>query len=337
MNGKHNKQKLINAKANQDDEFYTRYKDIAKEVIHYHDQLKDKIVYCNADGDDSQFVKYFIDNFDIIGLKKLIYTHYVKQDLLSEGQAYKVTYNGKTMSKENLKGDGGYKSPESLRILSEADIVITNPPFSIFRDYFNTLMAYDKDFLIIGSNNAVAYMDVWKHVQAERVNIGIFGGGANFDRPDGTIKGVAIFWYTTLDINSKRPQLELTKTYNAKDYPKYDNYDAINVNRTVHIPKDYKGIIGVPITYLLKHDPKRFEIMGVAKTPLCHDNKVGAERIKYYSDPFKHHKGQVDRAVHLNNSPTVNFKEVPSEPYYTVKGEQGYFKALYVRILIKRR
>lgn len=226
---------LHTAKKKKNDEFYTQYEDVKKEVDHYADQLKDKIIFCNCDdSNQSNFYKYFSDNFEILGLKELI------------------------------SSNADFRSEESIEILKECDIAITNPPFSLFREYIAQLMEYDKKFLVIGNYNAITYKEVFGFIKENKMWLGISPRSMNFKKSDGSIDVVNACWFTNLDNRKRHIDLirdVLYKKYNEVDYPKYDNYDAINVDKTNDIPVDYFGYMGVPITYLTKHNPNQFEII----------------------------------------------------------------------------
>lgn len=253
---------LTRARVNKNDEFYTQYEDIEKEVSNYAGQLDDKVVYCNCDSDESEFVSYFKDNFNELGIKKLVATHYN-----DEGSSYKIVHDGKHTIKLSLKGNGDFRSEECVEILKEADIVVTNPPFSLFREYVAQLVEYEKDFLIMGSFNAVTYVDVFPIIQSGHMKLG-YNSPKDFVQPDGTVKSVYCAWFTTLDVEPNSTLLDLESTYNPDLYPAYDNYKAIEVGRVKSIPKDYDGVMGVPITYLHHHNPDQFEILG-----LCNEIK----------------------------------------------------------------
>lgn len=225
-------QNLHNAKRLKNDEFYTQLVDIEKELIHYKDHFKDKIIYSNCDTEESNFVKYFKDNFETLGLKDFVYT------------------------------SSDFRSPENKIILAEADIVVTNPPFSLFREYVKQLMDYDKKFLIIGSYNAVTYKEIFPLIKDNKIWLGhglvkefLIAGGK-------TQKFGNITWYTNLSHKKRNEKLILYKPYNPEEYPKYDNYDAIEVSKVKDIPMDHAGIMGVPITFMDKFNPEQFEIVG---------------------------------------------------------------------------
>lgn len=264
------------AKSRKNDEFYTLYEDIEKEMKYYTHFFKDKIVYCNCDNHDSNFRKYFFDNFDKLGLKRLICTSYPHGTL--------EDINKDEMRLTVLKGDGDFRSEECIEILKEADIVVTNPPFSLFREFVAQLMEYKKKFLIIGNINAASYKEVFPLIRDNEIWMGasIHSGDREFRVPDDyplnaagyrvdengvkfiRVKGVR--WFTNMDYPQRHEDLILYKTYNPDDYPTYDNYDAINVGVTKEIPRDYAGVMGVPITFLDKFNPDQFEILGLTSS-----------------------------------------------------------------------
>ena len=270
---------LHSAKENKKDEFYTQLSDIEQELRYYKHHFKDKVVYCNCDDPRvSNFFHYFSYNFEKLGLKKLITTCYKSQsmDLFSENNSEQAIYLEYTGDKnENfvpdpeeigikpLKGYGYFRSSESINLLTQADIVVTNPPFSLFREYVAQLIEYDKKFLIIGNINAISYKECFEQIKNNKMWLG-YNCARHFAKPDGSMYETArSFWYTNLDIAKRHEDLILYKTYNEEEYPKYDNYDAINVNKVAEIPMDYTGAMGVPITFLDKYNPDQFEIIGL--------------------------------------------------------------------------
>jgi hypothetical protein len=296
MKNKISNKNLSAARTNKKDEFYTQLSDIEKELKHYKEHFKDKIVYCNCDDPRvSNFFHYFSFNFEKLGLKKLITTCYKNQDMdmFSQNNSEQAIYLEYTGDKNNnnipdkseininyLKGDGDFRSHECIELLKQADIVVTNPPFSLFREYVSQLIEYDKKFLIIGNINAVSYKEIFKLFKENKIWLGasIHSGDREFGVPSYyplnaagvrvdekgnkfiRVKGVR--WFTNLDYKERHENLILYKKYNPKDYPKYDNYDAINVDKTSDIPMDYEGAMGVPITFLDKYNPEQFEIIG---------------------------------------------------------------------------
>ena len=257
---------LHKAKDAKNDEFYTRLIDVSKELMHYEEHFKDKIVLCNCDDPTwSAFWKYFHLNFSALGLKKLISTHYDKKE-----PTYRMEYTGGDDNNIEagvitpLEGDGDFRNQECLDILDEADIVVTNPPFSLFREYVSVLMEHEKRFLIIGNKNAIAYKDFFPLLKSNEVWMG-YTSPYIFDTPNGRTEKLngLTRWFTNLGIAKRNEKLVLQKKYTPEKYPRYDNYDAINVNKLSDIPVDYDGVMGVPITFLEKYNPDEFEILGL--------------------------------------------------------------------------
>lgn len=251
------------AKKAKNDEFYTQLVDIEKEVNNYKKHFKDKVVFCNCDNPEwSNFFKYFNNNFDFLGLKKVITTHYEKGK-----QSYKLelTKQGEVV-KTDLKGDGDFRSDECIEILKEADIIITNPPFSLYRDFIETMIKYDKKFLIIGNYISIICKDIFNLIKENKLWLGI-NNVKDFIEPNGEKKSVYATWFTNIKHNKKNEELLLFKYYkgNELDYPKYDNYNAINIDKVKDIPMDYEGYMGVPITFIDKYNPKQFEIIKFRK------------------------------------------------------------------------
>lgn len=286
------------AKDAKNDEFYTRIEDINEEMNHYEDKFRDKIVFCNCDDPTwSNFWKYFHMNFEYLGLKKLIATHYEA----GEVQTYKIEYTGG--DDENfeagvitpLEQNGDFRSDECIELLKEADIVVTNPPFSLFREYVTTLMAYEKNFIILGNINAITYKEIFPLIKDNKMWLGCrslskdmyFGvpddrrkwlvenkkEGSAYKIIDGVVMGrlASACWYTNIDHSKRHELLETPYLYSKKDdlypdlYPKFDNYDGINVNKNTEIPMDYTGAMGVPITFVGIYNPEQFEIIKFRK------------------------------------------------------------------------
>jgi modification methylase ecoRI len=329
-----NKQ-LTGAKKAKKDEFYTQLADIEVELKHYREHFKGKTVLCNCDDPrKSQFFYYFVLNFHLLGLKKLITTCYKNQDpsLFSEStseQAVYLVYEGEDIGTppdpttaglvRSLEGDGDFRSKECIAFLEEADIVVTNPPFSLFREYVAQLIKYDKKFIIIGNINAVTYKEIFPLIQRDQVWLGpsIHSGDREFEIPSSypleaagsrtdnegrryiRVKGVR--WFTNLDFPQRHEELTLYKKYSPEGYPHYDNYDAINVDKVADIPCDYDGVMGVPITYLDKHNPDQFEI--------------------------------------LDANDFIIRDQAPKKPHGLIKDKDGYVKGriVYARILIRNR
>lgn len=299
------------------DEFYTQMNDISAELKHYKNHFRGKVVFCNCDDPyESNFFKYFALNFNALGLKKLIATCYNgspvsgNELLIDFGDTTddpkKIAYKVEITAVPDLNGDGAidladvrcllqndcntitilqgngdFRSPECIALLKEADIVVTNPPFSLFREYVAQLVKYDKKFLIIGNVNAVTYKETFALIKENKVWMGasIHSGDREFRIPDNypmtavgqridengikyvRVKGVR--WFTNMDYPQRHENLILYKKFSPEEYPKYDNYNAVNVNATADIPADYDGTMGVPITFLDKYNPEQFEIVGL--------------------------------------------------------------------------
>jgi hypothetical protein len=296
MTVKAKNQNLQQARRSKQDEFYTQLSDIEKELKHYKQHFKGKVVYCNCDDPHvSNFFHYFSYNFEKLGLKKLITTCFKSRDmeLFSRNDSERAIFleyagdkNGNNVpdtaeiGKRYLKGDGDFRSQESIELLKQADIVVTNPPFSLFREYVAQLVEHDKKFLIIGNVNAITYKEIFQLIKDDKLWLGpsIRSGDREFGVPDDypllaagfridaagkkyiRVKGVR--WFTNLDFKERHEEQVLYKTYSRDAYPTYDNYEAIEVGKTKDIPLDYKGIMGVPITFLDKYNPDQFEIVG---------------------------------------------------------------------------
>lgn len=255
--GKSANENLHKAQATKNDEFYTQYQDIEKEILQY--DLCGKKVLCNCnDGLTSEFLNYFVNNFDCLELDELVCLTYNK-----DGKAYKYIKHPKVdLMVEPLIGSGAFDSQEGQDALAACDIVITNPPFSQFREFVNLILSYKKDFLIIGSKNAITYKEFFPLLMSGKVHIGNFNV-STFKQPDGTEKRFGnIGWFTTLPVVKTAQPIPLTATYDPTNYPTYDNFRAIEVSRTANIPKNYDGVMGVPISFLDKFCPTQFKIVG---------------------------------------------------------------------------
>lgn len=257
---------LHKAKQAKNDEFYTQLTDVEKELRHYKNHFKDKIIFCNCDDPTwSAFWEYFHLNFAELGLKKLISTHYDAKE-----KTYKLEYTGGNDNdttvgvKTDLLQNGDFRSEECIELLKEADIVVTNPPFSnqLPTQLIKLCIKRNKKFLLISPLNTIKYKDFFPLIKEEKVWIGCTNV-KEFLQPDGSIKKFGnIGWFTNLDVAKRHEKLILWKKYAPEEYPKYDNFDAVNVNKVAEIPCDYDGIMGVPITYLDKHNPEQFDIVG---------------------------------------------------------------------------
>lgn len=350
-----------NAKA---DEFYTQLSDIEKELKHYRKHFKGKTVYLNCDDPrESEFFHYFSYNFERLGLKKLIAACFKSQDvdLFSTGDSeraiwleYEGDKNGsgvpdlEEIGVNHFRGDGDFRSTESIELLKQADIVVTNPPFSLFREYVAQLLEHKKKFLIIGNMNAVTYKEIWPHIKDNRLWLGVTRTGTgsmwfrvNEDAPVKTGQKVDEHgvrfqtignsaWFTNLDFPKRHEDQILYRTYDPKLYPRYDNYDAIEVSQAVDIPVDYDGVMGVPITFLGKHNPDQFEIVGIGKAPLGEPSKFYPRQVQVDKD------GRRSVVTKLNDGPAIRVEGPPvGKTYYEVDGEI-YFQT-YARVMIRRK
>ncbi|MDR0521723.1 MAG: adenine-specific methyltransferase EcoRI family protein [Planctomycetaceae bacterium] len=285
---------LQKARKEKNDEFYTQLADIEDECKHYTEYFRGKTLLCNCDDPRvSNFFYYFYSRFCGLGLKKLIAVCYknLNPNLFSQHTDEKAVYciyegkdrqddviDGHEFIKRNewgvLKGDGDFRSKECIELLKQADVVVTNPPFSLFREYVAQLIEYDKKFLIIGNMNAITYKEIFPLIQNNKMWVGINNGAKTYAVPEG-YEGTFLdksgkrlkqmgntMWFTNLDHRWRHEEIILGRHYNPKDYPKYDNYDAIEVEKTQHIPMDYEGVMGVPVSFLDKYNPDQFEIAG---------------------------------------------------------------------------
>lgn len=286
---------LGSARTAKEDEFYTQLTDVERELKHYRSHFKDKVVYCNCDDPSvSNFFHYFSYNFEKLGLRKLVATCYrsAQADLFSQNDSEHAIYLEYDGDKNNnnvpdpeeidtnpLTGDGDFRNADSIELLRQADIVVTNPPFSLFREYVAQLVEQEKKFLIIGSMNAITYREIFKLIQEDKIWLGTRSGDMAFRVPDYYPPRDTRFWidedgqkwrsfgnmcwFTNLDVFKRHEDLILYKTYKPEEFSKFENFDAINVNKTADIPMDYKGAMGVPITFLNKYNPDQFEILGI--------------------------------------------------------------------------
>lgn len=343
---------LRSAKSSKKDEFYTQLSDIEKEIKHYKEHFEGKTVLCNCDDPRvSNFFHYFSYSFEQLKLKKLIATCYKNQnaELFSENKSEKAVYleytgdkngdnvpNSEEIGIKHLKGDGDFRGKECIELLKQADIVVTNPPFSLFREYVAQLIDYDKKFVIIGNQNALTYKEIFKLVKENRIWFGysIHSGDREFGVPDDyplnaaghrvdndgkkfiRVKGVR--WFTNLDYIERHEDLIPYKQYTPEEYPKYENYDAINIDKTKDIPFDYKGYMGVPITFLDKYNPEQFEIigLGISNSGL----EIG---VQPYKEKHKKYRKEVQKRGAVDGD------------LYMIKN--GVVDVPYARIIIKNK
>ena len=378
---------LSNAMVNKEDEFYTLLEPIEKELRHYKKHFKDKVVLCNCDDPyESNFFKYFALNFNYLGLKKLIATCYATSsfaygqisifdivnvvnpvtearspykieitevdDVNNDGAVNLADVEHLIKNEKNvltlLEGDGDFRSDECLALLDEADIVVTNPPFSLLKEFIAVLIEHKKDFLIIGNQNNITYKDIFPLLMENKVWLGYGFGDMVFKVPshyepretrfwiDETGQKYRslgnICWFTNLDILKRHEDIDLYRKYSPEEYPYYDNYNAINVSKVSEIPEDFEGVMGVPITFLDKYNPNQFEILGLAQ-------KVGfgLESTKTYDD-FKEIRQNGtftgSSGKKTNGNPVMAGK--PAKGNYYVKGDE-VVHSLYARIFIRNK
>lgn len=353
---------LQDAKKAKEDEFYTQLSDIERELKHYRSHFKDKVVYCNCDDPRvSNFFHYFSYNFEKLGLKKLITTCYKSANaaLFSQNdsdQAIYLEYEGDKdgnnvpdpaeIGIKPLTGDGDFRSAEAIELLKQADIVVTNPPFSMFREYVQQLMQHEKKFVIVGNQNAISYKEIFPLIKSEQMWLGHNNGDMKFKVPDYYEPRATRFWidesgqkwrslgnacwFTNLDISKRHEDLILFKSYAPAEYPAYDNYDGIEVAKISDIPVDYDGVMGVPVTFLDKHSPEQFEIVGITRAWSGDAAKVYPQQIQV--DP----SGKRSTVTKLNDSAAIRIEKPPAgKTYYEVDG--GLFLKIYARLLIRSR
>ena len=343
---------LRQARKNKKDEFYTQLTDIEKELVNYKKYFKNKTVYCNCDDPRvSNFFHYFSYNFEKLQLKKLIATCYKnnKIDLFSTHDTEKAIYleyeGDKNENRipdldeigiKNLNGDGDFRSEECMSLLKKADIIVTNPPYSLFREYLEQLIEFKKKFIVIGPLTATAYRDIFKLIRDNKVWLGpsISSGDREFGVPDDyplkaagyrvddegkkyiRVKGVR--WFTNLDHKKRHEEIILFKKYKKSEYPKFENYNAINIDKTKEIPMDYKGHMGVPITFLDKYNPDQFEIIGLGIS--SSGTEIG---VKPYKKGHKEYRKNIQKRGAVNGD------------LYFVKN--GVVDVPYSRIIIKNK
>ena len=378
---------LHSSKKNKDDEFYTELGMIEKELKYYRGHFKGKTVLCNCDDPyESNFFKYFAINFNLLGLKKLIATCYVTSpiaytqlNLFDEGsldsdgtegnKPYKIeitevkdeTGDGsigladvELLLKNNknvlnlMSGNGDFRSPECVKVLQEADIVVTNPPFSLFREYMGMLLQYKKKFLIIGRASAVSYKELFPYFLNNEIWLGVSSGHFWFNVPDSYEEKKTDFkiengqkkrrmgnisWFTNLDYIERYEDLPLYKKYSPDLYITYDNYDAVEVSEVKKIPCDYDGIMGVPTTFLNKYNPKQFEILGCSQRG-CHDKVPDTKKYNDYWEMNQEGNRTGSSGVKTNENPVVARNDKIHNYYVNAEGRE--VQSLSTRIFIRR-
>lgn len=362
---------LSQAKKAKKDEFYTQLSDIENEVMHYKDHFKGKTVFCNCDDPMvSNFFVFFVRNFKEFGLKRLITTCYKSSqyDLFSdhsEEHAVMLDYRGGDDNNPDLKqiaakavplkGDGDFRSRECIDLLKESDIVVTNPPFSLFREYVAQLMKYEKKFLILGRMSAIHYAEIFPLIMDNRVWMGVgfnlsmvykapyennldankkYVKSKGYNPDENYIKVPAICWFTNLEHYKHNAIIDLFRTYNEKDYPKYDNYDAIEVSKVVDIPKNYYGVMGVPDTFLGSYNPEQFTILGVTQRG-CHDLVPDTKKYNDYWEMKQN--GQRTGSSGNKTNENANLSRNDGKHNYFINKEGHIVQACYSRIFIQRK
>lgn len=357
----HKNKNLRKANKAKKDEFYTQLSDIEKELKYYKNHFKDKVVYCNADDPfESNFFKFFALNFNALGLKRLIATSYsgspfvggqlnlreieglkkFKQkephkieinevkDLNSDGAVNMVDVEWLLKQDKNvatpLEGDGDFRSEESIKILKEADIVVTNPPFSLFREYIAQLIEHRKKFLVIGNQNAITYKEIFKLIKENELWLGVSMNGSNrwFQIPDYYDKYhkiedgkkyafvAGVVWFTNLDTPKRHEELILYRKYDPSNYVTYENYDAIEVSRVKNMPANYNGLMGVPVTFLHKYNPEQFEIVGLGIS--SSGTEIG---VQPYKESHKRYRKEVQKRAAVDGDLYMMVDGVVKVPY----------------------
>ena len=373
-----------NAKRNKADEFYTQLADIEKELRHYKDSFKDKVVFCNCDDPyESNFFKYFAMNFNYLGLKKLLATcydsspiAYTQLNLFGENKSvpnnnrhpYKIEINevqdynkdgatdladveyllkNKKNSMSLLKEDGDFRSKECIELLKQSDIIVTNPPFSLFREFIEQLTTYNKDYIIMGNTNALTYKEVFKLFKEDKVRTGYtnFNVGMYFFVPNDCEKYHKIVdgkkmvrvstscWFTSLEVKKHNDELTLYKKYNELEFPSFVNYNAINVNNYKEIPYDFDGEIGVPVTFLDKYNPKQFEIIALGIVGSI--NFTSEKKMEILKDGEPTGKFTINAKGTLYRKYNPDYDTKPPAFRDVETGE--LYSSIYARIIIKRR
>ncbi len=380
---------MVRANRAKTDEFYTQLADVEQELRHYRDQFRGKVVFCNCDDPyESAFFKYFAMNFNYLGLKKLITTSYTGSPITGEQlsifdvkgmpadtpvkPAYRVEITEVPDANNDgaidlsdveylvknernvvslLAGGGDFRSAECVALLDQADIVVTNPPFSLFREYVAQLVEHGKQFLIIGSKNAITYTEIFRLIMDNRLWMGhgFSNGNAFFRVPDsyrdrfvdgvfdeqtGLVKFRNVGWFTNIDTAKRHESITMYRRYDPAQYPRYDNYDAIEVAKVADIPLDFTGRMGVPITFLDRYNPDQFEILGWTRGT----EEFEARPTKRYMNARQiTPDGKESNGGKVNTGPTLLTKTRPDGIVYVADGVDGYLVQPFMRIIIRNR
>lgn len=328
---------LTIAKNVKNDEFYTSMPDIEVELENYRGYFKGKTVYCNCDDSErSNFWRYFYERFDELELTGLISTHYTPGKSSYRLDVWRDTFVGRMREpvRRDIHGDGDFRSKECIQILQEADVVVTNPPFSLFKEFITLLLQEDKQFIVVGNMNIVSSKAIFRSLVDKKIWLG-HTRPKEFLMPNGQTKKFGnIIWYTNVDSQRRHQLFELPQTYALGKYLVYDNYDAINVDSIQEIPGDYLGVMGVPLTFLLKQCPDQFELLGLGSS------KLFFTPIKQYIRPLRHNLDGTTTRQHIavNNTLTIALDEPPVGCYYcTADNTDKYLVSPYNRLLIQRK
>ena len=311
------------SRTNNNDEFYTLLSDIEEELKHYSNSFKNKTIYCNCDNPyTSNFLKYFKAHFTELGLKRLIATNYAPQNLFEENEE-KPYYLDTDKNNEIsiLGGDGDFRSAECLALLKQSDIVVTNPPFSLFREFISLLTQYKKEFIIVGNKNAYYYQEVFNLFKENKLFLGC-EKISNFITPEGHTESLRNLcrWFTNIEVEKELKSIPLKEKFSSGNYPVYDNFNAIEVKEVGLIPRDYDGIMGVPVTFLDKYNPRQFELLGESG-----DLDWAQEKCEFFTPPSEELQKQYRRA-------DISWRV--QNPYYL---KEGKIVKVYSRIFIRRK
>lgn len=328
------KQKSLEvAKKNKNDEFYTQYSDIEKELMNYKDELEGKVIYCNCDDPNmSQFYRYFYNNFKQLNLKKVIFTYLTEKEPSYCVELIEKDGNIEKQVTEQI-GNGSFNSPASISKLEESDIVVTNPPFSLFREFVDLMMSRNKLFLIVGSQNAISYKKTFRYIINEKLSLGYTCPKVFTNENKEKIQFGNICWFTNLNVNKELQSLKNETSNKQQHYLKYDNYDAIEIPKLKDLPIDYNGVMGVPITFLHYFNKKEYRILGMNDGSYDYEFKP----TKRYENVLQHSaNGKVSNGSKINTRSALKVDDDYSGTYYQEKGKTARYKMTYSRIFIQK-